>query len=201
MPSASRILRCEHRLDESSEMTTREHSSGVSFQVVFESSGAVSVVKCYGDAQSPWAIPRGVRDLAPVVLLEPICEVIREAGIMSSAVFLALQNINVAVFVFHGLQASSFASRRTKRRVLLKACLGVLSRRSPAGAKPEVRRGIAGPASSRSCGSELRRGNFRRKAKIGGANGIRTRDPHVANVVLYQLSYRPIRMEFKKRGV
>ena len=29
------------------------------------------------------------------------------------------------------------------------------------------------------------------RAKAGGANEARTRDPHVANVVLYQLSYRP----------
>ena len=27
---------------------------------------------------------------------------------------------------------------------------------------------------------------------MGGAEEIRTPDPHVANVVLYQLSYRPI---------
>ena len=27
----------------------------------------------------------------------------------------------------------------------------------------------------------------------GGANEARTRDPHVANVVLYQLSYRPLK--------
>ena len=29
--------------------------------------------------------------------------------------------------------------------------------------------------------------------KDGGAKGIRTPDPHVANVMLYQLSYRPKR--------
>ena len=29
----------------------------------------------------------------------------------------------------------------------------------------------------------------------GGAEEIRTLDPHVANVVLYQLSYRPIKKE------
>src|SRR5690606_34285470 len=31
------------------------------------------------------------------------------------------------------------------------------------------------------------------EARNGGAEGIRTLDPHVANVVLSQLSYRPIR--------
>ena len=35
------------------------------------------------------------------------------------------------------------------------------------------------------CGAKLS------EAKIGGAEGIRTLDPHVANVVLSQLSYRP----------
>ena len=30
----------------------------------------------------------------------------------------------------------------------------------------------------------------------GGAKGIRTPDPHVANVMLYQLSYRPKRKWF-----
>jgi len=33
---------------------------------------------------------------------------------------------------------------------------------------------------------------FTRRGKNGGAEEIRTPDPHVANVVLYQLSYRPI---------
>lgn len=31
--------------------------------------------------------------------------------------------------------------------------------------------------------------------EIGGAEEARTLDPHVANVVLYQLSYRPVQKE------
>ena len=34
---------------------------------------------------------------------------------------------------------------------------------------------------------------FQRSSRIGGEEGIRTLDPHVANVMLYQLSYFPIR--------
>ena len=30
--------------------------------------------------------------------------------------------------------------------------------------------------------------------RYGGAKGIRTPDPHVANVMLYQLSYRPVKV-------
>ena len=37
--------------------------------------------------------------------------------------------------------------------------------------------------------------------KTGGANEIRTHDPYVANVMLYQLSYRPSVSDVQKQGV
>jgi hypothetical protein len=52
------------------------------------------------------------------------------------------------------------------------------------------------PNIARPACATLRRGNLRfplaRRAKIGGADRIRTCDPHNAIVVLYQLSYDPI---------
>ena len=39
----------------------------------------------------------------------------------------------------------------------------------------------------------------KQRFRYGGATGIRTPDPYVANVMLYQLSYRPI-SELQKRA-
>ena len=50
---------------------------------------------------------------------------------------------------------------------------------------------VGGDARLRPAVAELRRGNLRREEQIGGAEEDRTPYPHVANVVLYQMSYRP----------